>query len=258
MIKYIAAHRFRASKVPAVGVGFWAIKLLTTAMGEATSDFLVHRFSPPIVVVIAGLVFLASLGYQFTRPQYEVLPYWFCVVMVSVFGTMCADVAHVGLGVAYSVSTAVFAIVLATVFFVWFRVEGTLSIHSVTSARRELFYWLAVTTTFALGTAAGDFTAVALHLGYVSSGLMFTGLIVLPGLAYRFAGANAVAAFWISYVLTRPLGASYADWLGVSHARGGLNGGPGHVAMLFSVLIAFGVLTLRRVERTILEPVTLG
>ena len=250
MTNYLATHTFRASKVPAIGVGFWGIKLLSTAMGEATSDFFVHRFSPPLVVAVAGVIFLVSLAWQFTRPRYQTLPYWFCVVMVSVFGTMCADVAHVGLGIAYTVSTTVFALVLATIFLVWFRVERTLSIHSITSARRELFYWLTVTTTFALGTAAGDLTAVSLHLGYLSSGLVFSGLIVLPGLAYLLAGTNAVAAFWISYVLTRPLGASYADWFGVSHVRGGLDWGPGNVALGFSAMIVVGVLALGRFERT--------
>ncbi|MDH2904245.1 MAG: hypothetical protein PXZ08_09910, partial [Actinomycetota bacterium] len=238
-----------ASKVPTIGVGFWGIKLLTTAMGEATSDFFVHHFSPPLVVIMAGLVFLASLWWQFSRPRYQTLPYWFSVVMVSVFGTMCADVAHVGFGIAYSVSTAVFAVVLAAIFLLWHRVEGTLSIHSITTPRRELFYWLTVTTTFALGTATGDLTAVDLHLGYFASGVIFTGLIVLPGVAYRVAGANSVATFWISYVLTRPLGASYADWLGVSHARGGLNWGPGNVALLFSLFIVVGVLALARAQR---------
>lgn len=245
---FLSRH-FRASKVPAIGVGFWSIKLLTTAMGEATSDFFVHRFSPPVVVVVAGFIFLASLAWQLTRDRYTTLPYWFCIVMVSVFGTMCADVAHVGLGIPYVVSTGAFAVALAVIFLLWYRVEGTLSIHSITSVRRELFYWATVTATFALGTATGDMTATTLHLGYLSSGIMFTVLIILPGLGYRVAGLNSVAAFWISYVLTRPLGASYADWLGVSHARSGLNWGPGNVSMMFSLAIVIGVLALRRSER---------
>jgi uncharacterized membrane-anchored protein len=250
MLHFFATHRYRASKVPVIGVGFWSIKLLTTAMGEATSDFFVHRFSPPVVVVIAGLVFLASLTWQFTRPRYQTLSYWWCVVMVSVFGTMCADVTHVGLGIAYSVSTSAFALVLAAVFILWYRVENTLSIHSITTARRELFYWAAVTATFALGTATGDMTAVTLHLGYLASGLVFTAIFIIPGLGYRFAGVNAVAAFWISYVLTRPLGASYADWLGVSRVRGGLNWGPGNVALGFSLAILIGVMALGLTERS--------
>ena len=258
MWRYLTTHRFPASKVPAIGVAFWAIKLLTTAMGEATSDFLVHRFSPPVVVLVAAVVFAASLVWQFTRETYSTFVYWFCVVMVSVFGTMCADVTHVGLHVPYVVSTAAFALALAVIFVSWARVEHTLSIHSITTARRELFYWATVTATFALGTAAGDLTAVTAHLGFLTSGLVFTGAIILPGLAYRFAGFNAVAAFWMSYVLTRPLGASYADWLGVSPARGGLNWGPGNVAMMFSAAIAVGVVILARGERTTRAAATLG
>jgi uncharacterized membrane-anchored protein len=250
MLHFFATHRFRASKVPAIGVGFWSIKLLSTAMGEAASDYFVHHFSPPVVVAVAVLVFLVSLTWQFTRPDYQTLPYWFAVVMVSVFGTMCADVAHVGLGIAYIVSTTVFAMVLALVFLFWYRVEHTLSIHSITTARRELFYWAAVTATFALGTATGDMTAITLHRGYFSSGLIFTAIFVVPGLLYRFAGLNAVAAFWISYVLTRPLGASYADWLGVSRARGGLSWGPGNVALMFTLAIVVGVALLGRAERS--------
>ncbi len=258
MTNHFATRVFHAPKVPSIGVGFWGVKLLTTAMGEAASDFFVHHYSPPLVVVIAGLIFLVSLTWQFTRREYQTLSYWFSVMMVSVFGTMCADVAHVALGIAYAVSTPVFAIALTLIFLVWYRVEGTLSIHSITTARREMFYWLVVTTTFALGTATGDLTAVTLHLGYFSSGMIFTGFIVIPGLAYRFVGANAVGAFWTSYVLTRPLGASYADWLGVSRARGGLNWGPGNVALLFSSLIVVGVVALAHSERKRIRAVALG
>jgi uncharacterized membrane-anchored protein len=258
MLHFFSTHRFRASKVPAIGVGFWTIKLLSTAMGEATSDFFVHRFSPPVVVLVAGVIFVASLAWQFSRPQYQTVPYWFAVVMVSVFGTMCADVAHVGLGIPYVVSTAVFAVCLGAIFFLWYRVENTLSIHSITTARRELFYWATVTATFALGTAAGDLTAITLHLGYFSSALVFTGLIALPALAYGVAGLNGVAAFWMSYVLTRPLGASYADWLGVSRARHGLNWGPGNVSMMFTLGILVGVIALASQEKSRASTVPIG
>ena len=230
-------------------MGFWSLKLLSTAMGEATSDFLVHRFWPPGVVLIAATVFLASLAWQFTRPQYQTWSYWFCVAMVSVFGTMCADVAHVGLGIAYPISTTILTLILALVFLLWHRVEHTLSIHSINTTRRELFYWAAVTTTFALGTATGDMAAVNLHLGNFSSGIVFTTLFVLPGLAYRFARITPILAFWVSYVLTRPLGASYADWLGVSRIRGGLDWGPGNVSLGFSLAIMVGIATLAHVER---------
>jgi uncharacterized membrane-anchored protein len=150
------------------------------------------------------------------------------------------------------------AVVLAATFSLWYRVEHTLSIHSITSLRREAFYWTTVTVTFALGTATGDMTATTAHLGYFSSGLLFSALIVVPGLAFRFAGLSAVVAFWTTYVLTRPLGASYADWLGVSHARGGLDWGPGNVAMAFSAIIVVGVAVLGRSERTAIGPSPIG
>jgi uncharacterized membrane-anchored protein len=164
---------------------------------------------------------------------------------------MCADVLHVGLGVPYVASVVLFAATLAAVFYTWYRVEGTLSIHSILSTRRELFYWAAITATFALGTATGDFTATTLHLGYFGSGLLFAGLFILPGIGYRILQLNAVGTFWTSYVLTRPLGASFADWMGVSRARGGLNWGTGNVSLVFSsaIVISVGQLMLRESRR---------
>jgi uncharacterized membrane-anchored protein len=239
------SRTFRSSKVPPINGSFWFIKILTTAMGEATSDYFVHRFSPEIAVLAAGLVFLVVLYWQLRAPRYLVVTYWTGVVMVSVFGTMCADVIHVGLGVPYLVSAAGFAVLLSAVFLTWHRVEGTLSIHSILTTRRELFYWTTVVTTFALGTAAGDMTATTLHLGYFGSGVMFVILFFVPAAAYRFLHANAIGCFWTAYILTRPFGASFADWMGVSHVRGGLNWGPGNVAMLLSVFIVVAVAVLR-------------
>ena len=137
---------------------------------------------------------MSSGSGRFKASRYSAWLYWAAVVMVSVFGTMCADVLHVGFGVPYTVSTAFFAVALAAIFVLWYRVEGTLSIHSITSPRRELFYWLTVVTTFALGTAVGDLTATTLHLGFLTSGLMFTGLICIPALAYWKLGLNSVLA----------------------------------------------------------------
>ena len=242
-------RRFRSSKVPDVDATFWILKLLTTAMGEATSDFLVHRFSPELGVLGCAVVFFVVLYWQLRSPRYLVVTYWSAVVMVSVFGTMCADVVHVGLGVPYLVSTIGFALALVIVFISWQRFEKTLSIHSITSTRRELFYWLTVTTTFALGTATGDMTATTLHLGYFGSGLLFAGLFLLPGIGYRYLKLNGIAMFWTAYVLTRPFGASFADWTGVSHVRGGLDWGSGNVALLLTTLIAVIVLKLARQAR---------
>jgi len=242
-------HRFRSSKVPDVTGSFWFLKILTTAMGESTSDFFVHRFSPAAAVLAGGLVFVLALYWQLRSPRFLVVTYWSAVVMVSVFGTMCADVVHVGFGVPYVVSATCFALALVAVFVTWHRYERTLSIHSITTTRRELFYWAAVTTTFALGTATGDLVAVPLHLGYFRSGVLFLILFLLPGLAYRFLHVNAIAAFWTAYVLTRPFGASFADWIGVSHLRGGLNWGPGNIAVLLTAAIVITVASLRRTQR---------
>jgi len=242
-------RRFRASKVPSINGVFWFLKILTTAMGEATSDYFVHHFAPALAVLGAGVIFSAVLLWQLRYSRFNTLWYWLAVVMVSVFGTMCADVVHVGLGVPYVVSAACFAVALTAIFVTWHHVEGTLSIHSITTTRRELFYWATITATFALGTAVGDMTATTLKLGYFSSGLLFVGLFLVPAAGYRFVGLNGVGAFWACYVLTRPLGASFADWMGVSGARGGLNWGNGNVALLFSTAIAMVVVTLVVQER---------
>jgi uncharacterized membrane-anchored protein len=161
-----ARSRHAFSKVPEITAFFWIVKALTTAMGESTSDFLVHTLVPEIAVVLGGIAFAIALYLQFGKDRYVPWAYWLAVAMVGVFGTMAADVLHVGLGVPYIASTIFYAIVLAAVFRLWYVSEGTLSIHSITTPRRELFYWAAVLATFALGTAAGDLTAVTLGLGY--------------------------------------------------------------------------------------------
>jgi uncharacterized membrane-anchored protein len=171
------------SKVPEVTAFFWIVKALTTAMGESTSDFLVHTLVPEVAVVLGGIAFTIALYLQFTKDRYVPWAYWLAVAMVGVFGTMAADVLHVGLGVPYVASTIFYAIVLALVFRTWYWSEGTLSIHSITTPRRELFYWAAVLATFALGTAAGDLTAVTLNLGYFGSILLFAAIIAVPASA---------------------------------------------------------------------------
>lgn len=225
------------SKVPEITVLFWIAKVLTTGMGETLSDFLVHQFDPPLAIAAAGLVFGGALGLQLLVPRYIPWVYWLAVVMVSVFGTMVADILHVGLGIPYLVSTVCFGVALALVLVFWQRSEKTLSIHSITSLRREAFYWATVLVTFALGTAAGDMTATSLRLGYLASGILFAVLIAVPALAFARLRLNAVAAFWIAYVLTRPLGASFADWMGVSPGRGGVGLGTGPVSLVLSLLI---------------------
>ncbi len=224
-------------KVPEVTVYFWIIKLLTTAMGETTSDFLVTHISPVLAVALGGIAFAVALILQFSVRRYVAWIYWLTVVMVAIFGTMAADVLHIGLGIPYSVSTSFFLVALVVVFSVWYMSEKTLSIHSIYTRRRELFYWAAVVTTFALGTAVGDLTAITLHLGYFFSGVMFAALIAIPALAYWLLGLNEIVAFWLAYILTRPLGASFADWMGKPHSAGGLGLGTGTVSLGLTILI---------------------
>jgi uncharacterized membrane-anchored protein len=224
-------------KVPEITVFFWIVKLLTTAVGESTSDFLVFRINPYIAVTLGGIGLVVALVLQFAVGRYVAWIYWLAVTMVAIFGTMAADVLHIELGVPYLLSTIFFAVVLVIVFAVWHANEKTLSIHSIYTPRREVFYWAAVMATFALGTAAGDMTAISLHLGYFSSGVLFAGLIAVPALAYWRFGLNEVFAFWFAYIVTRPLGASFADWTGKPHSVRGLGFGDGPVSLVLAVLI---------------------
>jgi uncharacterized membrane-anchored protein len=223
-------------KVPEITVVFWIIKLLTTAMGESTTDYLVFQINPYVAVALGCLGLVGALILQLWVSRYIAWVYWLAIVMVAIFGTMAADVAHVVLGIPYEVSAACFSSALALIFIIWYASEKTLSIHSITRGRRELFYWATVMATFALGTAAGDMTASTLHLGYFNSILLFAGLFALPGVALWLFGLNEVAAFWFAYVVTRPLGASVADWLGKS-SLDGLGLGDGKVALVLTVLI---------------------
>lgn len=224
-------------KVPAITLYFWAVKILTTAMGEATSDYLVHTISPYLAVGIGALGLVVSLALQLSLRRYVASAYWFAVVMVAVFGTMAADAVHIELGIPYWLSAAMCAVALVVIFGVWYLSERTLSIHSIYTARRELFYWAAVLATFAMGTAVGDLTAYTLRLGFLTSGLLFTVVFAIPALAYRFLGLREVVAFWFAYIITRPLGASYADWLGVPQSLGGLDFGRGTVSVALTIAI---------------------
>jgi len=245
---------YAASKVPEkITVYFWIIKILTTAMGEALADFLALRYGPIITGLAGTVVFALALVLQFRARRYRVWVYWFAVVMVAVWGTMVADGLHIELHVPYAVSTTVFALCLAVIFAVWYAAERTLSIHSITTPRREMFYWATVIATFALGTALGDLTATTLGLGFLASGIMFTVVIAIPAVAYWKLRMNAILAFWFAYVVTRPLGASYADWLGVSPAHGGVGLGRGLVALILTVFIV-GFVGYLAVTRKDIEP----
>lgn len=235
-------------KVPQITVFFWIVKILTTALGESTSDFLVYSINPYVAVGIGAIAFAAAITLQFWWPKYNAWVYWLAVTMVAVFGTMGADVLHIVIGISYLYTTIFFAVLLMIIFILWYAVEETLSIHSITTSRRELFYWLTVMATFALGTAAGDMAAFTLNLGFLDAGILFAVLIVLVAITHyiargmlaaehRLHSQNTVLAFWLAYILTRPLGASFADWFGKSSAIGGLGWGDGTVSLILTIFI---------------------
>jgi uncharacterized membrane-anchored protein len=227
-----------ALRVPEITVYFWVIKALSTAMGESTSDYLVHAMPPVLAVGLGFIGFVIALALQFSVRRYLAWTYWFAVLMVGVFGTMAADVLHVGFGVPYFASSALYAVALAAVFVTWQRTEQTLSIHTVDTARREAFYWAAVVATFAMGTAVGDMTAVTFHLGYFFSLVLFAGIITIPAIGYRWFSWNPILSFWFAYVVTRPLGASFADWVGKPVSLSGLGWGNGRVSLVLTLVIA--------------------
>lgn len=228
-------------KVPEITFYFWIIKLLTTAMGESTSDFLVHHIDPVIAVIFGFLGFTIAIILQFWTKKYIPWIYWLAVTMVAIFGTMAADVVHIVLGIPYLVSTIFFSLALGILFFAWYKTERTISIHSIVSPRREIFYWLAIIITFALGTAAGDMTAVTFNLGYVGSGILFAVLFALPLLLQKLLKINEVLTFWLAYIFTRPLGASFADWFGRTPSLGGIGFGTGRTSITLTILIVIFV-----------------
>jgi uncharacterized membrane-anchored protein len=242
-----------ALRVPEVTAYFWVIKGLSTALGESTSDYLVHKIHPVPAVGLGFVGFVVALALQFSMRRYMAWTYWFAVVMVGVFGTMCADVLHVGFGVPYIASSVLYAVALVAVFVTWQRTERTLSIHSIDTPRREAFYWAAVVATFAMGTALGDLTAYTFHQGYGRSMVLFALLITIPAIGYRWLGWNPIGSFWFAYVITRPLGASFADWVGKPASVSGLGWGNGRVSLVLTVaiacLVAYLAITRRDVQR---------
>jgi uncharacterized membrane-anchored protein len=242
-----ADDRAVRNKVPAVTALFWLTKILTTGMGETLSDFLVRRFDPVVVVGCTAVVFVVVLVLQFRARRYVPWLYWLAVVLVGVFGTMVADAAHVVAGVPYLLSTSVFLVVLAAIFVTWRRLEGTVDVHAIDTRRREAFYWGAVVATFALGTAAGDLVASGFGLGYLAGGGVFLCAMVIPIVLRLGRLAPAVGTFWAAYVLTRPIGASFADWGAVSHARGGLGLGTGPISavLLVAIVVCVAVAQVR-------------
>lgn len=225
-----------AAKVPEIIALFWVVKLLTTAGGEALSDYLKNYGN------IGGggvevVLFLSALGFQFATRRYRAFAYWYLAYAIATAGCGFADFLHLDVHIPYAGTSVLWAVILAGVFAAWYRSEGTLSIHSIVTQRREVFYWATVFATFALGTALGDFTAFTLHMGYLPSALLFLGVILLPASAWRGFRVNSIVTFWMAYIVTRPLGASIADWISKPSQTTGLGVGDAPTALLFALII---------------------
>ena len=212
------------NKVPEVSLAFWIIKIMATTVGETAADFLNAKlnFGLTGTSIVMGTLLLIALFVQMKSRRYIPSVYWVAVVLLSVFGTLLTDNLVDNFGVALETITVGFSLALAATFIAWYVSERTLAIQSITTRRRELFYWAAILLTFALGTAAGDLLAEGLHLGYAYSALAFGAVIALIALAHYALKLNAVVAFWIAYVLTRPFGASFGDLLSQPATKGGL------------------------------------
>ncbi len=243
------------NKVPEITLWFWIIKILCTTVGETASDYLQSNvgWSLTKTTWVTAAVLVVVLGVQFALRRYVPAAYWAAVVLISVVGTQITDNLTDEHGVPLHTTTTIFSIALAVVFAVWWTVERTLSIHTIVTTRREAFYWLTILVTFALGTAAGDYLAETLAIGYWKSALMFAAAIGVIALAHFRFGLNAVAAFWAAYVLTRPLGASIGDWLSQPTDEGGLGWGTTVTSYLFLATILAVVVYLSLTKRDVIE-----
>jgi uncharacterized membrane-anchored protein len=227
------------NKVPQLTIYFWIIKIMATTVGETVADMLAVKLNLGLVIasVVVGVMLLIALYVQFRSRKYLPAFYWLAVVLISVAGTLITDNLVENLGVPLWVTTVVFTVALCLTFVAWYAVEKSLSVHTIQTTRRELFYWAAILFTFTLGTAGGDLLSEGAHLGYLYSGLLFAGSIALVTLLYYKAGLNAVMAFWIAYILTRPLGASLGDLLSQPKSNGGLGLGTIVTSVAFLVVI---------------------
>lgn len=242
------------NKVPEVTLYFWIIKILCTTVGETAADYLNVNlgFGLTNTTYAVSAVLAIALVFQFRLRQYVPTVYWLAVVLISVVGTLITDNLVDNLGVALTTSTTVFALALAATFAVWYASEKTLSIHTIVTTKREAFYWLTVLFTFALGTAAGDLLAEKVNLGYWKSALVFAAAIAVVYVAHVRFRLNAILAFWLAYILTRPLGASVGDYLSQPSGNGGLALGTTVTSVIFLVAISSVVayLTITKRDRT--------
>ncbi len=224
-----------AAKVPEVTILFWVIKISTTAAGEAISDMFVSRKGLGFVVEVSA--FVVALVLQFASRRYSAVTYWFLALAIATAGTGVADTMHLVLGLPYAVTSLFWLVVLAAIFFLWNRSEHTLDFHSITTSRREKYYWCVVFATFALGTAVGDFAAGTLGLGYLASAVLFCGVILIPWAGWKLLKWNSIFAFWFAYVITRPVGASFADYLSKGHDVSGADFGDWQTALVLTSVV---------------------
>jgi uncharacterized membrane-anchored protein len=247
--------RTMLNKVPLVTLYFWVIKIMATTVGETAADFLNTNLNLGLTKtsVIMGGLLVGALILQFRNDRYVPWIYWVSVVLISVVGTLVTDNLTDHFGVPLQTTALVFAVMLAATFATWLSTEGTLSIHTIVTRRREWFYWAAILFTFALGTAVGDLLAEQLQLGYLNAAVVFGAGIALTYAAYRLLNLNPVAAFWIAYVLTRPFGASFGDLLSQPHANGGLGLGTVGTSAIFLSVITLLVIAMTKVQRRMAE-----
>jgi uncharacterized membrane-anchored protein len=227
------------NKVPQLTIYFWIIKIMATTVGETVADMLSVKLKLGLIFssLVVGVMLLIALVVQFRSRKYLPAFYWLAVVLISVAGTLITDTLVDKLGIPLWVTTAVFTVALCLTFVAWYAVEKSLSVHTIKTTRRELFYWAAILFTFTLGTAGGDLLSEGAHLGYLISGLVFAGSIALVTLLNFKFGLNDVLAFWIAYILTRPLGASLGDLLSQPHSAGGLGFGTVVTSATFLIVI---------------------
>jgi uncharacterized membrane-anchored protein len=228
------------NRVPSVTIDFWLIKLMAVTVGETAADYLSVHLGLGLSatsLIMAGFL-AAALMLQFAQRKYVPLPYWLAVVMISVVGTLISDNLADNLEVPLATTSIIFAVALIATFVIWYACERTLSIHTVFTTRREAFYWLAILFTFALGTSAGDLAAEGLGMGYLQAGLAYAAEIAVIAVAYYGFRLNGILAFWLAYILTRPMGASFGDYFAQPHSEGGLGLGTTITSLVFLGCIA--------------------
>jgi len=245
------------NRVPEITIFFWIIKILATTVGETAADFLNVNLNLGLTAtsyLMASLLVVALLVQFIVIKKYVPASYWIAVVLMSIVGTLITDNLVDNLGVSLETTTIAFSIALITVFAGWYWSEKTLSVHTIFTGKRELFYWAAILFTFALGTASGDLLAEGLNLGYAISGLLFAGVIGLIAFAHFYFKMDAILSFWLAYILTRPLGASIGDLLSQAPADGGLGLGTVGTTMIFllTILILVVYLSVTKKDQTLL------